>query len=76
MTVLKKQSTGLVAEISDTFKIHILHIIALQTRYIFDLLLVFKFEKSGGTGQKFKDYFFRYLSENDTEVFTTEKNIY
>ena len=76
MTVLKKQSTGLVAEISDTFKIHILHIIALQTRYVFDLLLVFKFEKSGSTGQKFKDYFFRYLSENDTEVFTTEKNIY
>ena len=26
-----------------------------------------------GTGQKFKDYVFSHLSENDTEVFTTEK---
>ena len=34
---------------------------------------MFKFAKSEGIGQKFKDYFFRYLSENDTEVFTTEK---
>ena len=60
-------------EISDTFKIHIFHSNAHQTRYIFDFLLVFKFPKLEGIGQKFKDYFFRYFSENDTEVFTTEK---
>ena len=62
-------------EISDTFKIHILHSNALQTRFVFDFLPVFKFAKSKGIGQKFKDYFSRFLSENDTEVFTTEKNI-
>ena len=56
-------------EISDTFKIHIL----LQTRYVFDSLLVFKFAESEGIGQKFNDYFFCYVSENNTEVFTTEK---
>ena len=37
-------------EISDTFKIHILHSNSLQNRYVFDFLLVFKFAKSEGTG--------------------------
>ena len=62
-------------EISDTFKIHILHSSALQTKYVFDFLPVFKVAKSEGIGQKFKDYFFHYLSENDADVFTTEKKI-
>ena len=62
-------------EISDTFKIYILHSNIHQTRYVFDFLPVFKFAKSEGIGQKFNDYFFRYLSENSTEVFTTEKYI-
>ena len=53
-------------EISDTFKIHMQH-------FDFDFLPVFKFAKSESIGQNFKDYFFRYLSENDTEVFPTEK---
>ena len=60
-------------EISDTFKIHILHSNTHQSKYVFDFLPVFKFAKSEGIGQKFKDYFFRYLSENNTEVFPTEK---
>ena len=34
---------------------------------------MFKFAKSEGIGQKFKDYFFCYLSENYTEVFNTGK---
>ena len=34
---------------------------------------MFKLAKSEAIGQKFKDYFFCYLSENDTDVFTTEK---
>ena len=46
-------------KISDTFKIHILHSSAFQTRHVFDFLQVFA--KSGGIGQKFKDYFFCYL---------------
>ena len=62
-------------EISGTFKIHILHSNAHQTIYIFDFLPLFNFAKSEGTGQKFKDYFFCYLPENDTEIFTTEKKI-
>ena len=41
-------------EISDTFKIHILYN-ALKTRYVFDILPVFKFVRSEGIGQKFKD---------------------
>ena len=58
-------------KISDTFKIHILHSSAFQTRHVFDFLQVFA--KSGGIGQKFKDYFFCYLWENDIKVFNTEK---
>ena len=45
-------------EISDTFKIHILYN-ALKTRYVFDILPVFKFVRSEGIGQKFKDWFVR-----------------
>ena len=62
-------------EISDTFKIHIFHSNAHQTSYIFDFLPVFKFVKLECIGQKFKDDFFRYLSENDTEDFNTKKYI-
>ena len=50
-----------------------LHSNTLQTRQVFEFLPVFQFAKSEGIGQKFNDYFFRYLSENDTEIFTTEK---
>ena len=57
----------------DTFKLHILHSNALQTRYVFDFLPVFKFAKSEGIGQKFKDYFFRCLSKNDVEVLPLKK---
>ena len=60
-------------KISDIFKKHIFPSNAHQTRYVFDFLPVFKFAKSEGIGQKFKGYFFRYLSENNTEVFPTEK---
>ena len=62
-------------EISDTFKIHLLHSNALDTRNVFDLMPVFKSAKSESIGQKFKDHFFCYLLENNIEVFTTEKKI-
>ena len=60
-------------EISDIFKIHIIHSNTSKTNYQFDYLPVFKFAKEKAVGQDFKDIFYYYLSENDTEVFTTEK---
>ena len=45
---------------------------ALQTRYVFDFLQVFKVAKSEVIGQKFKGYSLRYLSKM-THIFTTEK---
>ena len=60
-------------EISDIFKIHIIHGNTGKTNYQFDYLPVFKSEKEKAVGQDFKDIFYDYLSENNTEVFTKEK---
>ena len=60
-------------EISDIFKIYIIHSYTCKTNYQFDYLPVFKFAKEKAVGQDFKDIFYDYFSENDTEVFTTEK---
>ena len=62
-------------EISDIFKIHIIHSNTSKTYYQFDYLPVFKFEKEKAVEQDFKDIFYVYLSENDMEVFTTNKKI-
>ena len=59
-------------KISDTLKIHMPYSNALQTRYVFDFLQVFKVAKSEVIGQKFKGYSLRYLSKM-THIFTTEK---
>ena len=45
---------------------------ALQTRYAFEFLQVFKVAKSEFIGQKFKGYSLPYLSKM-THIFTTEK---
>ena len=71
-------------EISDIFKIHIIHNNNAGTRYFFDFLPLFKFKKERGVGETFTDIFYSYLSQNETKVFTTEqkfsngykKNIY
>ena len=60
-------------EILDIFKIHIIHSNTSKTNYQFGYLPVFKFAKEKAVGQDFKDIFYDYLSENNTEVFTTEK---
>ena len=60
-------------EISDIFKIHIIHSNIRKASYQFYYLPVFKFAKEKAVGQDFKDIFYDYLSEHDTEVFTTEK---
>ena len=73
--VLKTKVTGLVKEISDIFKIHIIHSSTSKTNYHFDYLPILKFPKEKPVGQDFKDIFYDYLSENATEVFTTEKEI-
>ena len=59
--------------ISDIFKIHIIHSNTSKTKYQFNYLSVFTFSKEKAVGLDFKDIFYDYLSENDTEVFTTEK---
>ena len=61
-------------KISDIFKIHIIHSNTSKTKYQFNYLPVFKFSKEKAVGQDFKDIFYDSLSENDTEVSTTEKN--
>ena len=60
-------------ELSDIFKIDIFHSNTRKTNYQFYYLPVFKFAKEKAVGQDFKDIFYDYLSESDTEVFTTEK---
>ena len=60
-------------EISDIFKIHIIHSNTGKTNYQFDHLPVFKSEKEKAVGQDFKDIFCDYPSENDAKVFTKEK---
>ena len=62
-------------EISDIFKIQIIHNNNPGTQYFFDFLPVFKFEKKRGEGETFKDTFYSYLLQNETEVFTTKKNL-
>ena len=60
-------------EMSDIFKVHIIHSNNAGTRYFFDFLSVFKFAKERGVGETFKNIIYSYLSQNETEVFTTEQ---
>ena len=60
-------------EISDIFKIYVIHSNNAGTQYFFDFLPVSKFEKEKGVGETFNDIFYSYLSQNGTEVFRTEQ---
>ena len=60
-------------ELSDIFEVRIIHSNNAGTQYFFDFLLIFKFAKERGVGETFKDSFYSYLSQNETEVFKTEQ---
>ena len=61
-------------KISEIFKIHtIIHSNNAGTQYFFDFFPVFKFAKKRGVRETFKDIFYSYLWQNETEAFTTEQ---
>ena len=62
-------------KISDIFKIYIIHSNNADTQCFFNFLPVFKFAKERGVSETFKDIFYSYLSQNETEVFMTEEKL-
>ena len=66
------------SEISDIFKVHIIHSNNAGTQYFFDFFSVFKLARERGVGETFKDIFYLYLFQNETErgVGETFKNIF
>ena len=60
-------------KISDILRIHIIQSNKAGTQRFFNFLPVFMFVKERGVSEIFRDIFYSYLTQNETEVFTTEE---